>query len=144
MQIGFFCETGQLPEENKSACLLTGIGSGVKNPPDYTEYFHLCSFNLYNKCTVSHHGCHQISSLQAFQQLLQPAQKESSMQHTEYLSFYLLRKANNGKRTFHALLSSWTDGYGPRYTHSDILKIFQRTKRNIMYTQDYFVYSITI
>lgn len=56
LHIGFFCETGQLPQENKSASLLTGTGD--KDPLDYTEYFNLCSYYLYNKCTVSHCGCH--------------------------------------------------------------------------------------
>ena len=119
LHIGFFCETGQLPQENKSASLLTGIGSGDKDPPDYIEHCHLCSSYLHNKCTVSHCGCHWVCSLQAFQQLFQPPQKESLMQNTEYLSFYLLRKANSGKRMFHVLLSSRTDVNGSRrYCHN--------------------------
>jgi len=58
------------------------------------------------------------------------------MQNTEYLSFYLLRKANSGKRMFHVLLSFRTDVNGPKkycLSNSDTLKTFSRAKGNAMY-----------
>lgn len=67
--------------------------------------------------------------------LLQPLYKESVMENTGYLGFYLLQKMNNSKRVFHVLLSfkiyiNVVQKYC--YSNSDTLKINLRAKGNIV------------